>query len=123
MRKIFNVETGLIEIIKYVSKIFSEPKIKKKGEKTSYQFYVYALDNILTSMKGKRIFERFGVNSEIKEVKKSLEPQHVTQYDEWGFNSKVSDWQNIDTTEVFTGYKPKPQLTSILANCIDITSQ
>lgn len=123
MREIFNAETGLIEIIKYGSKIFTEPNIKKKGENTSYQIYVSALDNILTAMKGIRIFERFGFNAEKKEEIITKEPQPVTNYEEWEFNPHCFDWQNTATAEVLTGYKPKPQLTAILSNCIDITSQ
>lgn len=123
MRKIFNAETGLIEIIKYGSKIFTEPDIKKKGESGSYHIYVAALDNILTAMKGKRIFDRFGFNGEKTEMQTISEPQQLTDYSDWEFNPKLSDWQNVDSAEVLTGYKPKPQLTAILATCIDNTAQ
>lgn len=123
MREIFNAETGLIEIIKYGSKIFTEPDIKKKGENASYQIYVSALDNILTAMKGIRIFERFGFNAEKKEEITIKEPQPVYNSEQWEFNPHLFDWQNTTTNEVLTGYKPKPQLTAILSNCIDITSQ
>lgn len=123
MRKIFNVETGLIEIIKYGSKIFSEPDMKKKGESTSYQIYVAALDNILTAMKGKRIFDRFGFNAEKKEQYINKEPQQIVKYEEWEYNPQIYDWQNTTNGAVLTGYKPKPQLTAILTNCIDTTSQ
>lgn len=123
MRKVFNVETGLIEIIKYGSKIFTEPDIKKKGDSASYQIYVSALDNILTAMKGIRIFERFGFNAEKKEQIIVKEPQRVINSEQWEYNSQLFDWQNTATDEVLTGYKPKPQLTAILSNCIDITSQ
>lgn len=123
MRKIFDAKTGLIEIIKYGSKIFTEPDIKKKGDNTSYQIYVSALDNILTAMKGKRIFERFGFNAEKKEQFATKEPQQLTKYEEWEYNPQIYDWQNTFNAEVLTGYKPKPQLTAILTNCIDISSQ
>lgn len=123
MREIFNAETGLIEIIKYGSKIFTEPDIKKKGENASYQIYVSALDNILTAMKGIRIFERFGFNAEKKEEITIKEPQPVYNSEQWEFNPHLFDWQNTATAEVLTGYKPKPQLTALLSNCIDTTSQ
>ena len=123
MRKVFNAETGLIEIIKYGTKIFTEPDIKKKGENGSYQIYIAALDVILNAMKGKRIFERFGFNAEKKEKVTPIAPQPVTDYKQWEFNGKLSDWQNVDTDEVLTGYKPKHQLTAILSDCIDTTSK
>jgi len=119
MRKVYDVETNLIEIIKYGSKIFTEPDIKKKGENGSYQIYVAALDNILTAMKGKRIFERFGFNGEKKDPVEVKEPQPVNNYTEWEFNPALSDWQNVNTAEVLTGFKPKPQLSAILANCVN----
>lgn len=121
MREIFNVETGLIEIIKYGSKIFTEPDMKKKGENASYQIYVAALDNILTAMKGIRIFERFGFNAEKKEQIDIKESKRVTKYEEWEFNSQLFDWQNKTTDEVLTGYRPKPQLSAILSNCVNKT--
>ncbi len=124
MRKVFNAETGLIEIIKYGSKIFTEPDIKKKGDNSTYQIYVAALDNILTAMKGKRIFERFGFNSEQEKAFKITELQAVTKYTEWEYIPSKSDWQNVNScAEVLTGFKPKPQLSAILANCIDSVQQ
>lgn len=123
MRKVFNAETGLIEIIKYGSKIFTEPDIKKKGNTGSYQIYVSALDNILSAMKGKRIFERFGFNADKKEAFEVIEPHPVATYKEWEFNTSISDWQNVNSAEVLTGFKPKPQLSAILSNCIDTASQ
>lgn len=123
MRKVFNPKTGLIEIIKYSSKIFTEPDIKKKGKSSSYQIYVSALDTIFKAMKGKRIFDRFGFNIEKKTVIEINEPQPVTDYKQWEFNPKLSDWQNVATDEVLTGYKPDHHLTAILTNCIDLISE
>ena len=62
-RQIANLETALIEVVKYGSKIFTEPDLNKKGEgKCDPKIYVAALDNIFNSMQGLRIFERFGFN-------------------------------------------------------------
>src|SRR5690606_21126211 len=56
-----NKEKGLIELIKYGSKIFSEPDIKKVNDKNeSHIIYVAALHMILRAMRGIRIFDRFG---------------------------------------------------------------
>src|SRR5690606_16667125 len=59
---ITDVEKKLIEIIKYNTKVFTEPDMKKvRYEKSrTAQVYVKALNNILLAMKGKRIFDRFG---------------------------------------------------------------
>ncbi|TWP23449.1 hypothetical protein ETU10_06890 [Apibacter muscae] len=66
IRKVENLERDLIEVIKYGSKIFTEPDIKRKSKKQNSNLapmiYIQALDAIFTAMKGKRIFERFGFN-------------------------------------------------------------
>jgi hypothetical protein len=124
IRKVFDVETNLIEIIKYSSKIFTEPDMKKKNkDDNSHQIYVSALDTILTAMKGKRIFERFGFNGE-KTLSTPIqqEPRVVTNYEEWEFNPKKSDWENVENEKPLTGYKINSQLSAILENAIDLTN-
>ncbi|WP_281634603.1 protein rep [Flavobacterium luteolum] len=124
IRKVFDVETNLIEIIKYGSKIFTEPDMKKKNKyDNSYQIYISALDNILTAMKGKRIFERFGFNADKEAVPAHQEPKILTHFEEWEFNPKKSDWENVVTTEALANYEPKSQLIAILNSCIDLNSQ
>ena len=124
MRQVFNLETGLIEIIKYGTKIFTEPDMNKRGnQSTNYQIYVSALDNILSAMKGKRIFERFGFNVIKLEAKVITEPKIVTNFEELQFNPSVCDWQNVNTEEFLSGYKPNSQLISILQECVNVTLQ
>lgn len=63
IQKVYNIENNLVEIIKYGSKIFTEPDIDKKSRSNDKkQIYIAALDTIFTAMKGRRIFERFGFN-------------------------------------------------------------
>jgi len=53
--KVTSIEHSLIETIKYGSKVFTEPDLKKKGKQTvKPMIYAYALDNILVAMKGKK---------------------------------------------------------------------
>lgn len=63
IRKVSSVEGSLIEIIKYGTKIFTEPnsnsKVKKKA---SPKVYISAMYNILSAMRHHRLFERFGFN-------------------------------------------------------------
>lgn len=122
VRKVFDVETNLIEIIKYGSKIFTEPDLKKKSkDDSSYQIYISALDNILTAMKGKRIFERFGFNAEKTLPLPRQEARIISNFEEWEFNPKKCDWQNIENEEPLTGYKINSQLSAILENSLDLT--
>lgn len=123
MRKIYNAEVALIEIIKYGTKIFTEPDMNKRGNQNgNYQIYVSALDNILTAMKGKRIFERFGFNAKKQETSTN-EPKVITDFEEWEFNPQICDWENIETEKRLSGYVPNSQLTSILETCINISIQ
>ncbi len=118
MRKVYDLEKGLIEIIKYSSKIFTEPDAKKVPS----MIYLAALDNILSVMKGKRVFERFGFNAEKKEKPVKVQ-KAVQEYQQWEYNPKATDWQNKATEEPLTGYKPHAQLMGILTNNIDLASQ
>lgn len=123
IRKVFDVETNLIEIIKYGSKIFTEPDMKKRTkEDNSYQIYVSALDTILTAFKGKRIFERFGFNAEKTVVAPIQEPRIITNFEEWEFNPKKCDWENVANEKPLTGYKINSKLSAILESAIDLTN-
>ena len=63
IRKINDLEHALIETIKYGSKIFTEPDLKKKSRlPKDHTIYASALHNIFTAMQGKRLFDRFGFN-------------------------------------------------------------
>ncbi|GAA3515309.1 hypothetical protein GCM10022393_31620 [Aquimarina addita] len=63
IQQVTDLENGLVEIIKYGSKIFTEPDLKKRQKETNTaQIYIKALDTMLMAMKGKRIFDRFGFN-------------------------------------------------------------
>lgn len=120
IKKVYSLETGLIEIIKYGTKIFTEPDMNKRGKQNSnYQIYVSALDNIITSMKGKRIFERFGFNAEKTESFSTNEPRVITNFEEWEFNPKMADWENVNNEDLLSGYKLNTQLASILESCIN----
>ena len=123
IRKVFDVETNLIEIIKYGSKIFTEPDMKKKSkDDNSYQIYVSALDTILTAMKGKRIFERFGFNGEKTSSTPIQEPRVITNFEEWQFNPKKCDWENVENEKPLTRYKIDSELSAILENAVDLTT-
>ena len=124
IQKINNLENGLIEIIKYGSKIFTESDLKNKTKyKETQTVYIYlkALDTILTAMKNKRIFDRFGFNLPKQSNKKNIKPQLLAKYDEWKYNPEISDWENVLTGERFSGYKIPSSLQVILENNINTT--
>ncbi len=119
-RKIANLETALIEVVKYGSKIFTEPDLNKKGQgKSDPNIYVAALDNIFNSMQGLRIFERFGFNlpkgARTKETKSAI----AKEYNEWIYDLRYSDWLNSENEAILTAYLPDTQLINLLENNID----
>ena len=116
---VYNLERALIEIIKYGSKIFTEPDLKKKGNlKIPPKIYARALDNILVAMKGKRIFERFGFNLP-KQQKRTNSTKLITDFETWTFPKDSSDWVNKETGEALTGFVPPLGLTYLLNECIN----
>ena len=120
---ITNLETGLIEIIKYGSKIFTEPDLKKKTrQNATAHIYLKALDTILTSMKGKRIFDRFGFNAPKGAKPKFTPAKLLSLYKEWEYSIENSDWINTTTGELLTEYKIPYHLQAILENNINTIS-
>lgn len=116
---IVNLETALIEIIKYGSKIFTEPDLNRKcAKKTQPIIYARALDNIFVAMKGKRIFERFGFNLP-NQIQRKSKTRIVYDFKNWTFSDDASDWVNLETGEVLTGYVQPPELNYLLNNCIN----
>ena len=125
IRKVEDLERDLIEIIKYGSKIFTDPDLKrkkerKKGRKSgNHQIYAYALHNILTAMSGRRIFDRFGFNLPPQE---SSYPgyQLIQNFEEWLFPHDANDWINPITGECLTGYSQPLELSHLLSECVDM---
>jgi plasmid rolling circle replication initiator protein Rep len=120
--KVFNNEKILIEVIKYGSKIFTEPDLKKKeaGVNTP-TIYLKALHNILDAMDGKRLFDRFGFN--LPERNKTTSIRNVTDYDVLEFDSFFNDWININKKELVTGYNMPADLQFLLDNYINLEAQ
>lgn len=119
IRKVDDLERDLIEIIKYGSKIFTEPDVRKKSMQAfPPMIYAYALDNILSAMKGKRIFDRFGFNLPSQSIKKP-DDKFIQDYKEWLFLTSATDWINPETGECLTGYLQPIQLSYLLNECIN----
>jgi hypothetical protein len=121
-RKVENTERDLIEIIKYGSKIFTEPDVSNKMKgRGNPKIYVSALDNIFKAMRGLRIFERFGFNLP-KASKPTPENSKVVQeYDEWNFKATHFDWLNTENNKRLSDFKPVSELIHLLNNNIDIS--
>jgi hypothetical protein len=116
---VYNLQTALIETIKYGSKIFTEPDLNKKSKlKTPPKIYARALDNILVAMKGKRIFERFGFNLP-EQSEQTSSTKVIVDFENWTFLKDSSDWVNDETGEALTGFLPPLGLSYLLNECIN----
>lgn len=123
-REVKKPERDLIECVKYGTKIFTEPDINKKiRQERASHIYVSALYNILTAMKGHRLFDRFGFNLPVFNEEKIEKFTPLIQYDEWVFNTNHSDWVNPETSEILSGYIPSHELIRLLQKNIDLESQ
>jgi hypothetical protein len=111
-------EKALIEIIKYGSKIFTEPDLYKKLH-SEHNIYAAALDNIFRSMQGLRIFERFGFDLPKENSRKETQATVIKSYGEWIFDPSYFDWINADSEQRLSNYEPLAQLIELLNNRID----
>ena len=113
---------GLIEVIKYGSKIFTEPDPNRKTEKkASHYVYVSALYNILSAMRGHRLFDRFGFDKPKKETKSKTKTPEVIDYDELTYHPEILDWRNDETGKALSRYIPDPELSYMLNHKINKT--
>ena len=121
LAKISDKQRALVEVVKYGSKIFTEPGTKENGIDGS--IFTAALDNIFVAMKGCRIFERFGFNlPKNAEIMRSA-GRVLNEFDQWAFDLRQCDWMNVKNDQVLSGYIADPNLSHILNNCINVEIQ
>ena len=120
---ISNLEKELVEVVKYCTKIFTDPTTEKEKKKVKYKkikdpkIYVRAYHNIIMAMLGHRIFDRFGFN--LPKNPKTTSRKETKEYEDWGYSTLMNDWINKETQDFLTGYQPSNELVSILDNDID----
>lgn len=120
MQPVQNLESALIEIIKYGSKIFTEPDVNKKSaQKVNTRIYAAGLYNIFEAMKGKRIFDRFGFNLPLNSKKAPKGARLVKDFGEWIYSPENHDWLNSENELILSGFSPNTELINLLSSAID----
>lgn len=120
IQKTGNLETVLIEIVKYSSKIFVQPDMNTKGDsKIPRMVYAAALDHIFACLRKYRLFDRFGFNLPAEEKAKTESRINLEHCEKWLFHPALSDWYNEETGEVMSGFIRPPQLNFFLNQVID----
>lgn len=114
-RPVTDLQRCLIEVIKYGSKIFTEPDIYKKVKGVSDRdIYAAALYNIIDAMDGLRIFERFGFNLSPESRATPAGVRVAEKYDEWVYVPEFHDWLNTENELTLTGFSPQAELINLL---------
>jgi len=125
IRKVNNTEKDLIEVVKYGSKIFtkSEGKRNTSRHNRTYRVYVSALYIIISSMKGLRLFDRFGLDLTENKTHERKPAIQLTDYEELHYYLEIMDWISEDTSESLSGFKLTLELQNLLLDRIDTTLQ
>jgi len=112
----------LIEIVKYGSKIFTEPDIAKRMKsklprKPSF-LYVRALYNILLAMDGHDVFNTFGFPTP-KQEKPGKMVKKVTDAIDWNYDLAADDWINEELGLRLAKYKIPDDLEALLTSRVN----
>ena len=116
------MEEQYLEIIKYGSKILTEPnpRLKAKKHKITRRVYILALYNILKAMKGLRLVDKYGFkipNNNNKQITLTT----LIDYNELLYQSDIMDWVNEETGETLSGYTPTSELINLLNHRVNTT--
>jgi len=115
IQPVYNLETGLEELIKYGTKVFTEPiNDANKGKKQTFFIYVKAFYNIISAMKGHKLLSSFGfrIPKEYRITEKV--EMKTTEHENWAYNPKLMDWENIQSKERLNNYLPSDELIQLL---------
>lgn len=117
--KINTLDNALIEVIKYGTKVFTDPtENKKKGRRTGI-VYARAFYNIIVAMQGLRLFGSFGFILP-KETKKEKTPAKVVaDCPQWQYMPELQNWLNTNSWETLFDHMPNAELEELLGWCID----
>ena len=124
IRPVEDMERDLIEIVKYGTKIFTDPTAPKKSKgkvpvkKITPYVYVSAIDNIIGAMSRHRVFDRFGFDLPKTDHTPGGKCTKLTDYTELKYDSHLCDWMDSETEKLLSGFVPSPMLRAILESNI-----
>lgn len=119
IRKVDKSDGSMLEIFKYFTKLIAKLK-NEDGTEQAYISYT-RLNVIFEFMKGQRVFQPFGSLHPVEEdfdeeeLEADLNVEQANSLWKWS----MSDWYNIDTGELLTGYEPAAKLVDLLSHSED----
>lgn len=125
-KRVWDNERALKEIVKYSTKTFTDPTMTKRTngkapvKNKTHILYIAAFHNIISAMKGHRVFDRFGFNLPKTPRRPPGGTQtKLTDYTELIFDPKQFDWTDPETDQFLSGYELPPELMELLINNTD----
>lgn len=122
MEKVWGIDTALIEVIKYGTKVFTDPEGKEKP-KGIVKIYARAFYNIIVAMKGLRLFGSFGFTLPKKDKEERTPARVVTDYEEWVRAAELQNWANTEKWQLLFDELPNPELEDLLNWGIDTQAE
>ncbi|MGS2726531.1 protein rep [Psychroserpens sp. BH13MA-6] len=125
VRIIENVESGLMEVIKYSVKMLSEPdpnnkRKRKRGDLKGLSIYAKGLHTIYKAIDNHQIFKSFGFTLP-KQAYKTDTTQVISNYHVWRYRIEDMDWVDTSTGNYLTDYELDKSLDYLLKTSIDKT--
>lgn len=101
IRKINKLENGLIEVLKYATKIFTkeDPLKKKTKRKQRRKLYVAALHEINMAMRGRKLFNKFGFSLPPTVEKPKKETTVLIESENWVYDVERTDWVSVESAK------------------------
>lgn len=118
IKRIYNLDKGLIEVVKYATKVFTEYDVQKsKKDKGERKLYIAAMHNIFMAMSQHRMFGKFGFKTPKDEEQPEIKV--TSDYEIWQYDNETTSYINLDTDEPLFEYQLDAKTAHLLENCID----
>lgn len=113
--KIKDIEKHLVEVIKYGTKVFTDPEAKKGIKGKNYKIYARALYTIIKAFEGKQLIANYGFKLPEKEQKKEKTETLLNNPSILKYIPSVNDWVNKETGSMLTRFNPDHELKKLIA--------
>lgn len=119
IRRVNSTERDMIEVIKYGTKIFTEFDKRNKNSRSPKKIYPRAHYNIFKAFKGRRLFDRFGFNSQETQPC-TLKGELTSEYEYYEYDNKSNGWVNTNTGDHLFHYSPDMSIQNLLESCMEL---